>query len=566
MTLQEQIYSETYANLLVRSYVIQSENYLQLLSPDSSILRIDSQYSILFLKRNELPENLLRDVPYATVPKLFSPLSTLSLEVSGIVQTQNLPGTGLTGKNVIIGFLDTGIDYTHPAFLDASGKTRILRIWDQTLQTGNPPSLFPYGSEYTSTQINEALTSDQPYTVVPQKDTNGHGTYVAGIAAGTPNSANEFLGAAPDADLVVVKLKEAKQYLRDFYLVSPDAIAYQEDDIMTALRYLTHVAEIEKKPLVICLALGSNQGSHSGSLPLCIMLSHLGETQGIIPVCATGNEGGMAHHYLGSGYEDLSAANVEIRVPDGSPGFYMELWGQAPQLFSVGFRSPVGESIPRIPVSLNQEQRITFVLEQTVIYVNYDVVQTSTGSQLIVIRLKDPTPGIWNLQVYSSISSYTDFHIWLPITGFTKPDITFLEPNPYTTLTSPSTAIPILSPSTYQASNNSIYLHSGRGFTRLGNSKPDFAAPGVDVTGPGPSGSYRNRTGSSASAAITAGAAALLLQWGMQRIPVHYFTSQELKIYLIRGATRSPDLNYPNREWGYGKLNLYHTFESLMTT
>ncbi|MDD7740268.1 MAG: S8 family serine peptidase, partial [Lachnospiraceae bacterium] len=317
MSLQEQIYSDSYANLLVRSYVIQSENYLRMLSPDSSILKIDSQYSILFLKKDTLPENLLRDVPYSTVPKLFSPLSTLSLEVSGIIQTQNLPGSGLTGKNVIIGFVDTGIDYTHPAFLDASGKTRILRIWDQTIQSGHPPALFPYGSEYTKEQINEALENDEPYTIVPQKDRNGHGTFVAGVAAGSPNPANDFLGAAPDADLVVVKLKEAKQYLRDFYLVSPEATVYQEDDIMTALRYLTHVAETEKKPLVICLTLGSNQGSHSGSLPLDIMLSHLGETQGIIPVCATGNEGGMAHHYFGSGYENLTPVNVEIRVPDG---------------------------------------------------------------------------------------------------------------------------------------------------------------------------------------------------------------------------------------------------------
>lgn len=127
---------------------------------------------------------------------------------------------------------------------------------------------------------------------------------------------------------------------------------------------------------------------------------------------------------------------------------------------------------------MTQEQRITFVLERTVIYVNYEVVQTTTGSQLILIRMLDPTPGIWTLQVYRAFPSPPDFHVWLPITGFSTSDVIFLEPDPYTTLTTPSATVPVLSPSTYQASNNSFSPESGRGFTRLGEIKPDFASPG----------------------------------------------------------------------------------------
>ena len=290
-----------------------------------------------------------------------------------------------------------------------------------------------------------------------------------------------------------------------------------------------------------------------------------GNTPGVIPVCATGNEGNASHHYYGSVSETYTPKNVEFLVSEGNRGFTLELWGQAPQLFSVGFRSPGGETIPRIPVSLNQEQRITFVLERTVIYVNYEVVQATTGSQLILIRMLDPTPGIWTLQVYRAFPSPPDFHIWLPITGFSTSDVTFLEPDPYTTLTTPSATVPVLSPSTYQAANNSFSPESGRGFTRLGEIKPDFAAPGVSVTGPGPAGSYVSFSGSSASAAITSGAAALFLQWGIQRTPARYFTAQEVKNYLIRGADRTDTITYPSREWGYGRLQLYQSFTSLMT-
>ena len=560
MDLTDIIYSNDYINILIQNYVAQSERYQMLFPESSALLPLNPQYSILFLERSLLPENLFGAVPFTGLPKLFTPLSTLSLEVSGIVQTQNLYGGGYTGKNVILGFLDTGIDYRHPAFLQHNGQSRILAVWDQTDRTGTPPVQFPYGSLYT-----KSLKSSDPLSLVPVTDSDGHGTYIAGVAGGTPDPSAGFLGAAPDADFAVVKLKPAKQNLKDFYLVSSNAPVFEEDDLLAAMRFLNEIAAAEGKPLVLCLALGTNQGSHSGTLPVSLTLARYGNTPGVIPVCATGNEGNAAHHYYGFVSETYTPKNVEFLVFEGNRGFVLELWGQAPQLFSVGFRSPGGETIPRIPVSLNQEQRITFVLERTVIYVNYEVVQATTGSQLILIRMLDPTPGIWTLQVYRAFPSPPDFHIWLPITGFSTSDVTFLEPDPYTTLTTPSAIVPVLSPSTYQAANNSFSPESGRGFTRLGEIKPDFAAPGVSVTGPGPAGSYVNFSGSSASAAITSGAAALFLQWGVQRTPSRYFTAQELKNYLIRGADRTDTITYPSKEWGYGRLQLYQSFTSLMT-
>ena len=150
--------------------------------------------------------------------------------------------------------------------------------------------------------------------------------------------------------------------------------------------------------------------------------------------------------------------------------------------------------------------------------------------------------------------------------GFSDPDITFLSPNPYTTLTTPSDAEPAISVSTYNSLDGSLYLHSSRGYTRTGGLKPDLAAPGVALTAPGPTGSFVPFTGSSAAAAITAGAAALLMEWDARRFPENYLTTYTTKIYLIRGTDRREDLLYPNREWGYGTLDLYQTFLSLMTS
>ena len=185
-----------------------------------------------------------------------------------------------------------------------------MSIWDQSLPEDK--SLLPagvpnrynasgatYGTEYTREQINEALESDNPLTVVPSTDTNGHGTFLAGIAAGGVLPNQDFTGAAPECELVIVKLKPAKQYLRDFYLVSNDADAYQENDIMMGIKYLRVEAYSQRKPLVVLLGIGSNLGSHEGTSPLNVMIQDISRNLGMATVIAAGNETGRGHHYMG---------------------------------------------------------------------------------------------------------------------------------------------------------------------------------------------------------------------------------------------------------------------------
>ena len=500
---------------------------------------------------------------YTTVPKLYTLLDTVNLDAAGITQVQNQPVLRLTGQDIILGFIDTGIDYTHPAFRRSDGSSRIYGLWDQTVQTGTPPYDLEYGSVYTRQEINQALALEDPYSLVPSQDEIGHGTALAGIAAGTALPENDFAGAAPQAMIAVVKLKPAKEYLKSFFYVTEDAPAYQMTDIMAGIRYLIRLSEELLKPLVICLGLGTSQGAHSGDSPLDSMLSVTNQFRGIIGVSAAGNEAGRAHHYYGTALNSTEYNAVEILVKEGTRGFCAELWGQPPEVYAVGFESPLGEVVQKIPPRLSYSENISFILENTKIFVSSEIIQTVSGSQLIFIRFTDPTPGSWKIRVYTENYNSGSYHIWLPITGFSNPDVTFLEPNPDTTITSPGTSLSVITTAAYNAYNNSLYLNSSRGYTRTGQIKPDIAAPGVNVFAPAPRQRYTTITGTSAAAAITAGASALVMEWGMNRTPSRIFNSEEMKSLFIRGAQRRGDNLYPNREWGYGLLDVYQVFVSL---
>lgn len=500
---------------------------------------------------------------YTTVPKLYTLLDTVNLDAAGITQVQNQPVLRLTGQDIILGFIDTGIDYTHPAFRRSDGSSRIYGLWDQTVQTGTPPYDLEYGSVYTRQEINQALALEDPYSLVPSQDEIGHGTALAGIAAGTALPENDFAGAAPQAMIAVVKLKPAKEYLKSFFYVTGDAPAYQMTDIMAGIRYLIRLSEELLKPLVICLGLGTSQGAHSGDSPLDSMLSVTNQFRGIIGVSAAGNEAGRAHHYYGTALNSTEYNAVEILVKEGTRGFCAELWGQPPEVYAVGFESPLGEVVQKIPPRLSYSENISFILENTKIFVSSEIIQTVSGSQLIFIRFTDPTPGSWKIRVYTENYNSGSYHIWLPITGFSNPDVTFLEPNPDTTITSPGTSLSVITTAAYNTYNNSLYLNSSRGYTRTGQIKPDIAAPGVNVFAPAPRQRYTTITGTSAAAAITAGASALVMEWGMNRTPSRIFNSEEMKSLFIRGAQRRGDNLYPNREWGYGLLDVYQVFVSL---
>lgn len=528
---------------------------------------INREFAVFHIERERSAPLSLARYSYGSIPKLYGLLEVPALESSGIPEILDQPALRANGRGVILGIIDTGIDYTDPLFQNPDGTTRILGIWDQSLPAAQPPepvSGFPpfYGTTFGQEQINAALASDAPYELVPTRDENGHGTRMAKLAAGSrdtppgasPGTPPGFFGAAPEATLAIVKLKPAKQYLRDFYLVRPDAECYQENDIMAGISYLTGLANLYKMPVVICLGLGTNQGSHTGATPLGIQIQSFDGYTGIAFVAAAGNEVGFQTHFSGDVQPEQLYEDVEVRTEAGDPGFCLELWAQNPELYTVGFVSPSGEIIDRIGLSLGTDITIPFRFDGTTITVNYLNNEAGSGSQLIFLRFEKPSAGIWHIRVYPSVVLSGQFHMWLPLHDFLSDRTVFLRPDPDTTITDPGNAAMPITVSTYNHINNSIYIHSSRGYSRTGAVKPDLAAPGVDLLG---------STGSSLAAAITAGAVADLFTWGLVDRNDLTMTSASAKTMLVRGASRNPALSYPNREWGYGALNLYGAFNSL---
>ena len=540
---------------------------------------ISYDFSVIYIPLETVEPIALRSYSYYSIPGLYTLLDSSNMEASGIISTFNSPALSNKGRGTLIGFIDTGIDYTNPLFRYPDGSTRIASIWDQSLPEDTdimPPGVpdyyrasgASYGTEYTREDIDQALRSDDPLSFVPSTDTNGHGTFLAGIAAGGSLPEQDFTGAAPECELLVVKLKPAKQYLRDFYFIPSEAPAFQENDIMMGIKYLRTIAYRLGRPLVILLGLGSNLGSHEGTSPLSIMLQDISRTLGTATIIAAGNETGRGHHYLGNIPSGQERDDVEIRVgeEESRRGFSVELWSSTADTVSVGFVSPSGETISRIPIIANNETSIPFLLESTVITVNYQLIEVGSGRQLIFMRFKTPTVGIWTIRVYNTQFLTGQFHMWLPVVNFISDETVFLRPNPYTTITQPGNTNSPITVAAYNHLNNGIYIHSSRGFTIIGYVKPDLTAPGVDITGPavgrrnGAAVPMTTRSGTSVAAAHVAGAAANLLSWGIVEGNDTIMSEAAIKAYLIRGAQRNPALSYPNREWGYGVMDLYQTF------
>lgn len=558
---KERIISEDYADFIIE--IGFRENEAREEYKDLCIQDIGYKFSSIYYPLSEINPISVGEDTYIAIPKLFGLMDTSAVEATGALRLQRVRGASLTGRDVIVGFIDTGIDYTNDIFKNVTGQTRILSIWDQSDQSGTPPQGIEFGSEYTREDIDRALQNENPYSIVPSKDTQGHGTFMAGVACGSEDVENDFVGAANESRIAVVKLKKAKKYLRDFYLIEENAEdVYQENDIMQAVTYLRNLSRRESKPLVLVLGLGTGSGQRSGGSALSQLLNDLGETIGCCVVICAGNEGNARLHYKGSvlnkEYED-----VELKVGEGTKGFTMELWGNSPDIISVAFISPSGEMIPRIPARVGQSDIVEFLLERSKIDISYSLVEAGGGVELIFMRFIDPTPGVWIIRVYGSNVLDGDYNIWLPIKQFINSETYFLKPNPDITLTVPSTTKATITVAAYDNTTNALYTDSSRGFTRTNEIKPDITAPGVNVYGPGINKNYVRKSGTSVAAALVAGNCAQLMQWGIVEKNETQMKTNYIKNFLIRGAIRDRNIVYPSKEWGYGKVNVYEAFSIL---
>ena len=534
------------------------------LFPGTSFQAINEIFGVLYVPLESMGELEVTGTSYNSIPKCYTYMDMEAAGASGITRLHDHPYLKLRGKGTAVAVIDSGIDYQNAVFRNAGGS-RIAYLWDQSLEDGTDiaGTEVPYGRLFRKNDIDQALAFEDPFSVVPSRDTNGHGTALAGIAAGNMVPGENFTGAAPEATLIIIKVKPAKQYLRNFYLYPPDAEVFQENDVMMAIAYAIYWAKKLEMPLSICLGIGSSQGAHLGTNALSQYVDYVANFSQVSVSVAAGNEGNTRNHSTGIFSQEREQIVTELRVAEREQGFTMEFWGEPPEIYGLSIQSPTGEILEVSSSIGSRTQELSFVFVETKVYVNYILIERQTGYSLVYIRFFHPASGIWKIFTQARNRQNVQFHMWLPVEGLISQDTYFLEPSPYTTVTAPGDARNSITATAYQHRDGSIYIAAGRGYTPDGMITPHLAAPGVNVKVPLVRGGFGTRSGTSISAAQMSGIAALLFEWAIIRDNQPFFTGSSVKYYLQRGARREENMQYPNPEWGYGKVDLYHTFELL---
>ncbi len=568
MNCYDMIYGNDYYDLIVRNTA-----YLPPFSDGICGLDVGNDYTILFVASDQYSAFRVANYNYNAIPNCYQPLSMEAMDAAGILQVRENPALGLDGKGVLIGFLDSGIDTTHPAFLDATGQSRVVAVWDQNYVEENE-GMIRIADDLPKPYYGTVYGQDT-LSVYGNRDATGHGTYVASVAAGS--DLGEHSGAAPAADIAMVHLKEAKSYLRQYYFIPEDATCYAESDIMFGIQFLDELARMRGQSLVICMSLGCGLSSHSGNNSLALYLNDLAVAYRRCVVTATGNLAAARKHFQGvftaedieEGQKRNAYRQVEIVVEEDVCGFVMEQWSLAPARYEVAIVSPSGEVHPAVGIQTAGSQIYEFPLDGTMVELDYSFPEATTGNQLIYYRFTRPAQGIWRIRVYSDNGQLGEFHMYLAGSALACGRIYFLASNPDTTIMNPANANRVLTIAGYNAVQNAILLESGRGYTIDRRIKPDLAAPAYAVEGAvagrgnfPPEVHYERQTGTSGAVAIASGAAAMYMQW-CERRQDRLVNTTQVKNFLIRGARQIPGDLYPNRQWGYGALDLYESFRRI---
>lgn len=453
------------------------------------------------------------------------------------VQTGSM---GLTGKGVIVAILDSGIDYSHPDFRNEDGSTRILALYDETLER-----------EYTTEEINQALmagSEQERFRLVPSRDTSGHGTHVAGIAAGNGRASGGVnRGVAYESPLLIVKLGTAE----------PNGFP-RTTQLMRGLDYVVKKSLELRMPMAVNISFGNNYGSHSGTALLESYINDMANFWKTSIVIGTGNEGAARGHT--SGYLQQGVRReIEFAISSYETVMSLQIWKSYVDDYDVSITHPNGRVVGPIQ-KLQGPQR--FVIGQTELLIYYGEPSPYSPYQEIYIDFIPAQTyidaGIWNVVLTPGRIVRGNYDMWMPGQSVLNEGTGFLNPIEETTLTIPSTAAKVISVGAYNARNDQLADFSGRGFTRQTNEvKPDLAAPGVDILSASPGGGYMVRSGTSMATPFVTGSCALLMQWGIVNGNDAFLYGEKLKAYLLRGARHLPILReYPNPEIGWGVLCL----------
>lgn len=488
----------------------------------------------------------LEEVIYIEKPKrlFFEVADGRRVSCIDAVQT---PRFRLTGKGVLIGVIDSGIEYANADFRQEDGATRIRFLWDQTVE-GTPPEGYRIGSEFSAEQINEAL--QQPNRTmrlqkVPSVDISGHGTAVAGVAAGNGrNSGGRYRGTAPDAELIIVKLG------------NPGGVGFPRTaELMQAVDYIVQKAEMLQMPVSVNISFGNTYGAHNGtSLPERFLdaAAQIGRT--LISV-GTGNEGTEAGHTSGFVREG-EETSVPLGVQERQGAFSLQIWTDYTDVIGVTIKTPSGERVGPIREVMGAQR---FLTGKTEILLYYGEPSPYSGLNEIFLEFLPVddyvNSGEWNIILVPEQIVTGRFEMWLPASYTLNEGTAFFYPTEELTLTIPSTASRVLTVAAYDADTMSYADFSGRGRKSQNNQKPDLAAPGVNVVSVQGEEGYASFTGTSFAAPFASGGAALLMEWGITEKNDLFLYGEKAKAFLRRGARELPGYDsWPNNQLGYGAL------------
>ena len=503
-------------------------------------------FAVLRVRESAIEElSALPEVTYVEKPKLLYFALREAKQASCLTSVQR-GRNGLSGRGVLFCCVDSGVDYMHPEFRRENGDTRILYLWDQTIP-GNPPEGYSKGSEYTSTQINEALRAQslaQGRMLVPSVDVSGHGTGVLGIGAGNQ-------GVAYEADLIVVKLG------------NPQSFGFpRTTELMEGVDYCVRKAVELSMPAAINLSFGNNYGAHNGTSLLETYLDAVSGVGKNVICTGMGNEGASGKH-TSLTIREKETLEIEFSIGEFESSTNLQLWKSYADEIRIFIENPAGEQAGPLEERLGV-QRLRLTDTRLLIY--YGTPTPYSVSQEIYIDFlpqgKYLPSGVWKIRIEPVRIVWGLGDLWLPVSESLSSRTGFLTPSVAGSFTVPAPAENVISVAAYDSRTEAYADFSGRAFNVLPwAGKPDLAAPGVDLQVPAAGGGYRNVSGTSFATPYVTGSAALLMEWGIVRANDQFLFGNKVKAYLRRGARALPGFSQiPNFRIGYGALCVEDAF------
>lgn len=505
-------------------------------------------YAVVTLPESEIKAYSAREqIEFIEKPKRLYFETFQAREASCILPVQ-AGSNGLTGKGILVGVVDSGVDFFHPDFRNEDGSSRILYLWDQSIP-GNPPKGYTKGTEYTKEEIDKALAlgETEGRRLVPSRDVSGHGTAVLGIAAGNGTvSEGVNRGVAYESEILVVKMGNAGT--NSFPRTT---------ELMEGIDYLVRQAAALGKPIAINISFGNNYGSHQGDSLLETYISNVANV-GRSAICVgSGNNGNDRIHTAGRLQQGQSEI-VEMSIGAYETTLNLQLWKAYADEIEIFLETPSGENLPVLSERIGTQRYRAGETELLVYYGKPGPFQVTqeiyvdflpTGTYL--------TSGIWKIHLQGRRIREGNYNLWLPGGNVLNPVTGFYRPVAAETLTIPSTALKVITVGAYDSRLNAFADFTGRGGENLPYPKPDLVAPGVDILAPSAGGGYTGVTGTSFATPFVTGAAALMMEWGITRRNDPFLWGEKVKAYLRRGAQPLPGFDrYPNESVGWGRLCL----------